>query len=164
MVYSMTFSNWRTYAYALLFIVGNIVLPQTVHLIPQGGFIFLPIYFFTLIAAYKCGWKVGLMTAILSPVLNHIMFGMPPMAVLPIILMKSIALAFCASYIAHRITRVTFLGVLLSVIAYQVVGGVGEALYLFSPMAPLQDLTIGLPGLLIQVVFGYLIMAKLWQK
>ena len=50
---------------AMLFILGNMVLPQLCHLIPQGGITWLPIYFFTLIGAYKYGWKVGLLTGVL---------------------------------------------------------------------------------------------------
>ena len=76
-LYSLDYSNVKTYFAAALFILGNLVLPQLCHLIPQGGLTLLPIYFFTLIAAYKYGWKVGLLTAVFSPVLNHLLFGMP---------------------------------------------------------------------------------------
>ena len=62
--YSLPFSQLRTYVAALLFIVGNIALPQLFHLAPQGGVTWLPIYFFTLVGAYKYGWKVGLLTAV----------------------------------------------------------------------------------------------------
>ena len=58
-LYSLNFGELRTYLFATLFVVGNIVLPQVCHLIPQGGFMLLPIYFFTLIAAYKYGVRVG---------------------------------------------------------------------------------------------------------
>ena len=78
---------------AALFIAGNMALPQLFHLIPQGGITWLPIYFFTLIGAYKFGWKVGLLTAILSPIINSLLFGMPLPAVLPAILLKSVLLA-----------------------------------------------------------------------
>ena len=64
---------------------GNIVLPQLCHLVPQG-LILLPIYFFTLIGAYKYGWQVGLLTAVLSPLANHLLFGMPPAPMLAPIL------------------------------------------------------------------------------
>lgn len=74
------FTSLRTYIAVAIFVVGNIVVPQLCHLIPNGGLIFLPIYFFTLIAAFKCGWKVGLLTAVLSPVINCLLFGMPPVA------------------------------------------------------------------------------------
>ena len=45
-LYSLGWREMRTYMFALLFIVGNIVLPQLCHLFPQGGLILLPIYFF----------------------------------------------------------------------------------------------------------------------
>lgn len=85
-LYSLDYSNARTYLMAALFIAGNMALPQLFHLIPQGGITWLPIYFFTLIGAYKFGWKVGLLTAVLSPVINSLLFGMPLPAVLPAIL------------------------------------------------------------------------------
>ncbi|NMB06126.1 MAG: ECF transporter S component, partial [Bacteroidales bacterium] len=80
-LYSYSLSNSKTYLFAAIFIIGNLLLPQLAHLIPQGGFIFLPIYFFTLIAAYKYGIHVGILTALLSPLANHLIFGMPPAAV-----------------------------------------------------------------------------------
>lgn len=89
-LYSLDYSNARTYLMAALFIAGNMALPQLFHLIPQGGITWLPIYFFTLIGAYKFGWKVGLLTAILSPIINSLLFGMPLPAVLPAILLKSV--------------------------------------------------------------------------
>lgn len=70
-LYSLSLRDVRTYAFAALFIVGNTVFPQLCHaLMPKGGLIFLPIYFFTLIGAYKYGAKVGLLTALLSPLIN----------------------------------------------------------------------------------------------
>ena len=84
-LYSLNYSNVKTYLFALLFVAGNIALPQLCHLVPYGGPTLLPIYFFTLIAAYKYGFRVGLLTAVLSPVINHVLFAMPSAAVLPII-------------------------------------------------------------------------------
>ena len=89
-LYNLDFDQVKTYLFATLFVAGNIILPQLCHLIPNGGHIFLPIYFFTLIASYKYGMKVGLMTAVLSPIVNSLLFGMPPAAVVPSILIKSI--------------------------------------------------------------------------
>ena len=74
-LYSLSFSNVKTYLFAFLFVAGNIALPQLCHLVPMGGPTLLPIYFFTLIAAYKFGFRVGLLTSLLSPVINHLLFG-----------------------------------------------------------------------------------------
>lgn len=76
-LYSLDYSNVKTYWAASLFIIGNILFPQLFHLIPQGGITWLPIYFFTLIGAYKYGWKVGLLTAVLSLAINSLLFSMP---------------------------------------------------------------------------------------
>ena len=52
-LYSLSYKESRTFLFATLFIVGNVALPQLCHLMPHGGLIWLPIYFFTLIGAYK---------------------------------------------------------------------------------------------------------------
>ena len=160
-LYSLDFSEMRAYLWTALFVVGNIVLPQLCHLIPQGGLMLLPIYFFTLVAAYKYGWKVGLLTAILSPVANHLLFGMPPTAMLPSILVKSTLLAAIAGYVAHRTGRVSLLLLLGVVLAYQVLGCGIESVMHGSLYAGLQDFRLGLPGMLLQVLGGYFVIKSL---
>ena len=76
-LYTLGYRETKTYLVASLFVIGNIVLPQLFHLVPQGGVMWLPIYFFTLVGAYKYGWQVGLLTAVLSPVVNSLFFTMP---------------------------------------------------------------------------------------
>lgn len=160
-LYSLDFSEMRAYLWTALFVVGNIVLPQLCHLIPQGGLMLLPIYFFTLVAAYKYGWKVGLLTAILSPVANHLLFGMPPTAMLPSILVKSTLLAVITGYVAHRTGRVSLLLLLGVVLAYQVLGCGIESVMHGSLYAGLQDFRLGLPGMLLQVLGGYFVIKSL---
>src|SRR5690554_152250 len=121
-LHSLSLSNTKTYLFAAIFVVGNLLLPQLAHLIPQGGFILLPIYFFTLIAAYKFGIHVGLLTAILSPLANYLLFGMPPAAVLPAIIIKSAILAIAAAWLAHRYQEVALLAIPLAILAYPLTG------------------------------------------
>ena len=42
-LYSLSFSNVKTYLFAFLFVAGNIALPQLCHLVPAGGPTLLPI-------------------------------------------------------------------------------------------------------------------------
>ena len=95
-LYDLQFSESRTWLVAALMSVGNILLPQLCHLVPQGGLILLPIYFFTLLGAYKYGLRAGLL--------------------------------------------------------------IGEAIITGSLSAPLQDIRLGWPGLLLQVVLGYVVI------
>lgn len=163
-LYSLDYSDLKTYFAAALFIMGNLALPQLCHLIPQGGVTLLPIYFFTLIAACKYGWKVGLLTAVVSPVLNHLLFGMPHAAVLPAILLKSVLLVAAAGYLAKRVKLVSVPMLALVVLAYQLVGTLGEWAMVGNLTLALQDFRIGIPGMLLQVFGGYLFIRYLLAK
>ena len=163
-LYSLNYNDSKTYIAAALFILGNIALPQLCHMVPQGGMILLPIYFFTLIGAYKYGWKVGLMTAILSPVINHLAVGMPAAAVLAPILVKSTILALAASYIASHSKKVSIALMAGVVLAYQVAGGLFEWAFTGSFAAAVQDFRLGVPGMLLQIVGGYLFIKYLLKR
>lgn len=155
-LYSLSFANVKTYLFALLFVAGNIILPQLCHLIPMGGPTLLPIYFFTLIAAYKFGIRVGLLTALLSPVVNHLLFGMPAAAVLPAILIKSGLLAIAASAIArYAKDKVTLGGLLIAVLSYQIIGTAFEWMLCGNFYLAVQDFRMGVPGMLLQWLGGY---------
>ena len=164
-LYSLSLRETRTYLFAAAFIVGNIVFPQLCHaLIPKGGLIFLPIYFFTFIGAYKYGAKVGMLTAIFSPIINSVVFGMPAPAALPMILMKGVLLAAAASWIAGRARKVSVLWLIAVVLMYQVVGCAIEWAVKGSFVAGVQDFRLGVPGMLIQVVGGWAMLKYVLHK
>lgn len=145
-LYSTGYREAKTYLAAALFVAGNIVLPQICHLVPQGGLRWLPIYFFTLVGAYKYGWRVGLLTALLSPVVN------------------SVLLAVAASLAARRAGRVTLPLLAGVVLFYQLFGSLGEWAWTGSAAAALQDIRIGLPGMLAQVFAGYAVLRYLLRN
>ena len=76
---------------------------------------------------------------------------------LPAILVKSISLAVAAGLIGKHM-RFSFLSVVLAVVAYQVVGMTFEFLSDFNLMHALQDVRLGWPGILIQMVGGYFLL------
>lgn len=160
-LYALSFQEIKTYLFAALFIVGNIALPQLCHLIPAGGPTWLPIYFFTLIAAYKYGFRVGLLTALLSPALNSLLFGMPTMAVLPAILVKSCLLAGAAAWVARRVGKISFMGILAAVLAYQWIGTAFEWAWCGDFQTAVQDFRLGIPGMLLQWWGGYALLKAL---
>lgn len=163
-LYSLGYGEMKTYAVAVIFMLGNVVLPQLFHQIPQGGVTWLPIYFFTLIAAYKYGWRVGILTAIASPVVNSVLFGMPAPAVLPAILMKSILLAGIAGYAAHRFRSASLAALICVVLGYQLLGTAGEWVMSGELSTALQDFRIGLPGMMLQVFGGWAVINWLIRK
>ena len=139
-LYSLDYRDAKTYLAAALFVAGNIVLPQICHLVPQGGLRWLPIYFFTLVGAYKYGWRVGLLTAVLSPLVNS------------------------AGFAARRFGRATLPLLAGVVLFYQTAGTLGEWAFTGSAAAAVQDFRIGIPGMLAQAAGGYLIINYLLRK
>lgn len=160
-LYSLEYNRVRTYWVAALFVIGNILLPQLCHLLPEGGLRWLPIYFFTLIGAYKYGWRVGLLTAIASPLVNSALFGMPVVALLPAILLKSVLLAGAAGYIAARFRQVSLVLFMIAVLFYQVAGTLVEWAMIGDFYSAVQDFRIGIPGMLVQILGGYLVVKHL---
>lgn len=163
-LYTLDYSRLKTYLIAALFITGNIALPQLVHLMPDGGVIWLPIYLFTLIGAFKYGWKVGLLTAIFSPLLNNLFFGMPATHVLAPIMLKSVLLAAFAGIAASHFKKASLIIIASVVLAYQTAGTLGEWAMTRDLFLALQDFRMGLPGMLLQVVGGWFVINRLIYK
>ena len=154
----------KAYLFATLFVVGNLVLPQVCHLLPQGGLVWLPIYFFTLIAAYKYGLVVGLLTGILSPLANHWLFGMPAAGILPVILSKSVLLAIIAFIVSKKTGIVSLFSLLLVILSYQFIGILAEWAIVQDFHVAVQNVPAGIPGMLIQLFGGYGLLRLIADK
>jgi len=163
-LYSLDYSNSKTYFTGIVFIIGNLIFPQLCHLIPQGGIIFLPIYFFTLVGAFKYGWKVGLLTGIFSVLFNSLFFGMPLPEALPAIIIKSVLLAFAAGIVANYFKRISIPLLLLVVLSYQLVGTFAEWFIIRDLKVAIQDFQMGIPGMSLQVFGGFLFVKYLIRK
>ncbi len=112
----------RLYVFAAVFTLGNLLTPAAVHSIPQGGLIFLPIFFFTLVAAYRFGFAAGALTGLASPLLNYALTGMPPASLLGTVLVQSLLIAAIAAVLASRTGRLNVWSLLLAAVAMQLVG------------------------------------------
>lgn len=143
----LTLSNLRTYLFALLFTAGNVVLPQLCHLVPQGGLLFQPIYLFTIVAACRWGWRVALLTAFVSPLINTFLFAMPSVAMLPVVLLKSVVFALGVSWALMGNVRKPLLTAVLFIVGAQLLGALAEWLLLSSA----TTLWFCLPGLALQI-------------
>jgi uncharacterized membrane protein len=151
----------KLYIFVLLFTAGNIALPYLCHTIPNGGKILLPLFFFTLISSYKFGIKAGLLTAVISPLLNNILFGSPPSAMLLDIISKSVLLVFIASYISKKTKKISLLLLTAVVLSYQITGGLAQWIITGSIQNSYASIIIGIPGMVLQVILGFAILITL---
>jgi hypothetical protein len=144
----------RLYGFAAAFTAGNLLLPMAVHSVPQGGLIFLPIFFFTLVAGYRFGFAAGALTAVASPLVNYALTGMPPSEMLATVLVQGLLIAAIAASLGSRARLNPWL-LLLAAISMQLVGfGLGLARG-GSVGAGLDVLRLGIPGVAIIAFGGY---------
>lgn len=162
-LYTLNYTEVRTYLFAALFVACNIALPQLFHLIPQGGIIFAPLSLVILAGAYKLGWKTGLLAALASPLVNHLLFGLPAWSVMHVMVIKLATLAIIAGVTAQHYKKVTIPLLITVVFISEVIGGLSELLLTGGVSATIADFTIGWPGLLLQV-FGTYILLKIFKK
>lgn len=162
-LYTLNYTEVRTYLFAALFVACNIALPQLFHLIPQGGIIFAPLSFVILAGAYKLGWKTGLLAALASPLVNHLLFGLPAWSVMHVMVIKLATLAIIAGVTAQHYKKVTIPLLITVVLISEIIGGLSELLLTGGVSATIADFTIGWPGLLLQV-FGTYILLKIFKK
>jgi len=157
-LYTLNFDEVKTYLWATAFVACNLVLPQVFHLIPQGGIIFSPLSLVILAGAYKFGWKTGLLAAILSPLVNHLLTGMPMWGVLQVMTLKLVVLALVAGLAAQHFKTVSLPLLVGVVIVSMAIGCLGELALTGAIDATIADFTIGWPGLLLQVIGAWLIL------
>ena len=156
-LYTLTYDEAKTYLWATIFVACNLVLPQVFHIIPQGGIIFAPLSLVILAGAYKFGWRVGLIAALTSPLVNHLITGMPAWNILPVMTFKMAVLALTDGFTAQHFKKVTLPLLIGVVLTSMLTGGLGELVLTGSIEATIQDFTIGWPGILLQVIGAYLV-------
>ena len=160
-LYTLNYDEAKTYMWAAIFIVCNLALPQVFHLIPQGGIIFSPLSLVIMASAYKFGWKTGLLAALLSPSVNHLITGMPATEVLPVMTMKLAVLALVAGLAAQRFKSVNLPLLIGVVLITKAIECLGEFVLTGGIAATIADFTIGWPGLILQILGTWLIIKYL---
>ena len=148
----------KTYILSVGLIAGSILFPYVLHHFYLAGEIFLPIYFFVLIGAYKFGWKVGVITGIFSPLASFALTGMPMLAILPSVIIKGILLAIVAGFFTRNYGKLSLLNLSLIVVSYQVAGFLIVYALTHNFALSVADLVLGYPGLIIEIIGGYVLL------
>lgn len=154
MTQTLTLKQSQTYTWSALFIAANIALPHLFHLIPGGGVMFLPIYFFTLIGAMRYGWQLGLLTAVMTPIVGNLIFGAPRAELLPDMLLKGASLSLVGAYVAQK-WGVKLVSCIAAVVAAFALVGLAELPFMGAAYA-FQDFVTGLPGMAMMTLGAWL--------
>jgi len=154
---SLNLGEARLYVATAAMVAGNLLLPFALHQIPDAGRMFLPIFFFTLVAGWRFGAQAAVLTAVLSPLANHFITGMPPTPMLQEIILQSALLGALAALAAGRFRKPTLAVLALVVLANQAL--VLVPMMLHAGWQPcLAALKFRMPGLLLQILGGFSVL------
>ena len=154
--------NTRNIVLTAMFVALGVALPQAFHAVPNAGSIFLPMHIPVLLAGFSVGPVFGLCAGILTPLLSHLMFGMPPVPVLPSMLFELAIYGLVSGLLTRKVhvgnKLVKIYCVLIGAMICGRVGyGLLNALVLRAGSYSLQAwlsaaFVTALPGIIIQLV------------
>jgi len=151
---ALTFVDPRLYLACAALVLGNVLLPLALHRLPGAGAAFMPILFFTLVAGWRFGPRAAVLTAVLSPLANHALTGMPPAPALQGLILQSALLGILAALAAARRPRPT-----LPLLAAVVLANQGlvllAAIWQAGLPAGLAGVQHRLPAVLLQILGGW---------
>ena len=154
-----------------LFVALGVALPQAFHMIPNAGSIFLPMHIPVLVSGFVVGPLFGCLCGVFTPVLSHLIFGMPPAPILPQMICElavyglSCGLLWKYVKIENQLAKiyVTLVGAML---IGRVVYGIMNALVFRAGAYSLQAwlsaaFVTAVPGIIIQLILIPLLIFRL---
>ena len=154
--------NTRKLVLAAMLLALGVILPQAFHAIPNAGSIFLPMHIPVLICGMVTGPFYGTVVGFLTPFLSHLIFGMPPAAVLPSMLCELTVYGLATGLLTQiirirplvaKVYAVLISSMLLGRITYGILNALIFRAGTYSLAAWLSAaFTTALPGIIIQLV------------
>lgn len=138
-----------------------VVLPMAFHSIPNAGSIYLPMHIPVLICGLLCGWQFGLLCGLAGPLLSSLMTGMPPAAILPVMMIELAVYGFATGF-SMRFVRTgktavdLYASLIVAMLLGRVVAGLVKAFIFMPGKVTLAAWAAGyfavsLPGMVIQL-------------
>lgn len=135
----------------IVYAIAGTLVPLIFHSYGLAGPRFLPIFLFTLIGAVTISPAAALAVALITPVANNLLTGMPAGPMLLIVIVKGFIIAGMVKLLSDRLNENKILFSAVLVLAYQVAGLFIEAVFLNSFSIAWQHFVFSWPGMVIQV-------------
>ena len=156
---------------AALFIAIGVVLPQAFHTVPNAGSIFLPMHIPVLIAGFALGPVFGAICGVITPILSHLIFSMPPVPMLAQMVCELAVYGFLTGLLSRVFDVGSNLGKIYVVLILSMIGGrvIYGLLNYFIFKAGAYSLQMwlsaafikALPGIAIQLVLIPILVSRL---
>lgn len=138
----------------------SVIMPSVFHLAgPQGGKMFLPLFWGVAVAAFLVPPKYVVLVSVLAPIISHFVSAMPPIPMLYFMLIELVVYGLALGFFSKKTKPViaVALGLVVSRVAYFLC--VLAAAYVFHLPAPftgfvalVSSIALSLPGIVLQMV------------
>ncbi|MFW6266314.1 MAG: ECF transporter S component, partial [Halanaerobiales bacterium] len=154
----------RKVVYMAVLVALGIVIPMAFHYLGTGlGSIFLPMHLPVFLGGVLLGPGAGLIVGIITPLLNSVLTGMPPLIpMLPIMTVELAVYGLVLGYFFKRLQVNIYLSLIITMlmgrigaglVVWIIVHGFGFARLPSNPFIYIWGtITTGLPGIIIQLV------------
>lgn len=152
----LTFSEAKYYIFSSVFVALAVFVPWLTHQFHIAGPKFVPMHFFVLIAGFLFGWRAGMMTGVISPMLSYGITHMPPIAILPETMLELAAYGF-----AVGVLREKNFNILTALLSAMILGRLARFFFVLAfglQTDPLKYFQASLPGIILQIILIPLII------
>jgi niacin transporter len=109
--------------YTSLMIAVGVLLPVTLHAVPNAGSVLLPMHVPVLICGIVCGLPYGVICGLITPLVSSLLTGMPPAAMLPAMLCELAAYGLISALLARYVrTKSLYINVYAALIGAMLIG------------------------------------------
>lgn len=141
--------------FTIAFVALSVLTPMVLHYFSgiSAGRIFLPMHFFVLIAGLLLGWRAGLVTGLISPIVSYLITGMPVVSILLFVIVELSVYGLTAGLLKEKFN------IWISLFGALVFGRlvVLLAIFLFSNMNAINfvfsAIRDGWQGIALQIIF-----------
>lgn len=116
--------NYSTFKMILssFFLVLAIILPFFTGQIPEIGQMLCPLHIPILLCGFICGWKYGLLTGFIAPLLRSLIFGAPPLYPSALAMAFELAIYGLMTGILYYLLPKNKINIYLSLISSMIIG------------------------------------------
>lgn len=150
----------RSLVTAGLLLAIGIIIPSIFHTTGIPGTVFLPMHIPVLLGGFLLPLPLAFLLGVLTPLLNSIITGMPPLFPMAIIMVFELGFyGFMASLLYRRLKLPSIISLIISMIVGRIIAGIVVffLIVLFTvQMDPIMfvkgGIITGLPGIIIQLI------------
>ncbi len=153
-------NNTKRLIIAGLLLAIGIIVPMIFHTTGISGKIFLPMHIPVLLGGFLLPPSLALLLGMLTPILNSLITGMPPLFPMAIIMVFELGIyGLVASFLYRRLELPSVVALIISMVAGRIMAGLVVfilAAFFAVKMDPMTfvigGVTTGIPGIIIQLI------------